>query len=378
MPLTRVPINENWEFRQETSLNNHTAKDFLPVGQFPTVAHIDLLHHKLIKDPYVDTNEIDSLWVNDADFTYRTTLPPISLKSKTSKVSLIFDGLDTIVTGFLNGTKILESSNMHISHRIDITNVVANADGSANTLELKFQNAPAFAKAEMERIGYRGDPKKISFGGPERLFVRKAQYHWGWDWGPALNTSGPWKEVSLETWEEERGRVDEFLVRQSVAEDLKSAVLNITGVVEGDVQHVLLQLVDPTGSRVVEKTVKVEAGIFKADISVDAPELWFPFTYGEQPLYTVKAIIPEQDEQVRKIGFQRLRLLQHPVKDQEGTSFLFEINNIRTFLGGSCWIPADYLLPRITTKTYHDWLSLAKSGNQASELIGTLFTGVKY
>jgi beta-mannosidase len=365
MPLTRIPVDKNWSFKQETALNNGTAKDYLPVAQFPTVAHLDLLHHKLIPDPYIDTNELDCIWVNDADWTYRTTLPSISLSSATSRVSLVFDGLDTIVTGFLNGENILESNNMHISHRVDITDAVKASKGD-NILELRFQNAPEYAKKEMKRIGYKGNQTDVHFGGPERLFVRKAQYHWGWDWGPAMNTSGPWKEVWVETWEEDGGRIDEFLVRQEVSEDLQTAVVKIAGVVEGKAEKVVLEISDPSGKEVLKREVEIgDKGVFKSDLKVDKPELWFPFTYGSQPLYTIKASIPGQDEQTRKLGLRRLRLLQHPLKEQEGTAFLFEINNIRTFLGGSCWIPGDYLLPRMSPTRYHDWLTLAKSGNQA-------------
>jgi beta-mannosidase len=78
MPLTRIPLDNGWQFKQSTDLNNGTAKDWLPVGQFPTVAHIDLLHHGLIKDPYIDTNELDSLWVNDADVFLPFPLPFLS------------------------------------------------------------------------------------------------------------------------------------------------------------------------------------------------------------------------------------------------------------------------------------------------------------
>jgi beta-mannosidase len=136
MPLQRIPISQNWEFKQETCLNNGTATSYLPVSQFPTVAHIDLLHHKLIPDPYIDTNELVCLWVNDADFTYRTTLPTISLPSKNSKAELVFDGLDTICSVYLNSKLILESNNMHISHRVDITSILQS--GEENILELKF------------------------------------------------------------------------------------------------------------------------------------------------------------------------------------------------------------------------------------------------
>ena len=62
MELKRSPLNTGWHFKQTTSLGDGAASSFLPVSQFPTVAHIDLLHHGLIKDPYIDCNELDTLW----------------------------------------------------------------------------------------------------------------------------------------------------------------------------------------------------------------------------------------------------------------------------------------------------------------------------
>jgi len=72
MSFRRIALNDNWRFKQATSLNNSTATEYHDVAQFPTVSHIDLLHHGLIKDPYIDMNELESLWVNDADWTYQT------------------------------------------------------------------------------------------------------------------------------------------------------------------------------------------------------------------------------------------------------------------------------------------------------------------
>jgi beta-mannosidase len=62
MELKRTPLNTGWHFKQTTSLGDGVASSFLPVSQFPTVAHIDLLHHGLIKDPYIECNELDTLW----------------------------------------------------------------------------------------------------------------------------------------------------------------------------------------------------------------------------------------------------------------------------------------------------------------------------
>lgn len=38
--------------------------------------------------------------------------------------------------------------------------------------------------------------------------------------------------------------------------------------------------------------------------------------------------------QTEKIGFRRALVVQEPLVDQEGLTFLFEINNIRIFCGG--------------------------------------------
>jgi beta-mannosidase len=193
---------------------------------------------------------------------------------------------------------------MHISHRVDVTSFLkANDD---NVLELKFQNAPECAKKEMKRIGYKGNRTDVHFGGPERLFVRKAQYHWGWDWGPAVNTSGPWKEVWVEVFEE---RIMEFIVRQEVSRDLRHAVVKVSGIVEGE-RKVDVSVIVPDGKTVVlkEELDVGENGIFAADLTIEKPEPWWPFTYG--PLYTIKATLAGgADEQVRKLGIRRLKLL---------------------------------------------------------------------
>jgi beta-mannosidase len=198
-------------------------------------------------------------------------------------------------------------------------------------------------------------------------FVRKAQYHWGWDWGPAINTSGPWKEIWLETF---TGRISQFIVRQEVAEDLESAMVSVKGSVEGATggKTVEIMIEDPEGSKVVQFDAVVgEEGKFEAVIKVQQEgglKLWYPFTYGEQPLYTITAKLPGLDEKSQKLGLRRLRLLQHELKNAPGTSFTFEINNKRIFAGGSCWIPGDFMLPRFTRERYEEWLLRAKAGNQ--------------
>ncbi|KAF4992379.1 hypothetical protein FDECE_13735 [Fusarium decemcellulare] len=362
----RINLDQGWNFRQSSSLDNGTASSYLPVAQFPTVAHIDLLHHKLIPDPYIDSNELKCLWVNDADWTYRTEkVGPVDLKPA-ERVVLVLEGLDTVVDVYLNDVHVLFSNNMHISHRIDVTEALRGRQ-QPSVLELRFRAAPAYARSERERIGYKTkrSGRGVSFGGSERLFVRKAQYHWGWDWGPSVNTCGPWKPIYLETYE---SRVHDLWVTQNVTADLSSATITVAGEVENfcGVEKVRVQLSEPTTKTVVasDEVGISSTGTFKSVVRLDKPSLWYPFTYGKQNLYVVEASIPGHTV-TQNLGIRRLRLLQHPLKAEPGTAFVFEVNNIRLFCGGSCWIPADFMLPRVSPQRYEEWITLAKRGNQS-------------
>ncbi|KAF4337248.1 beta-mannosidase B [Fusarium beomiforme] len=364
--MRTIYLDKGWKFKQTSSLDNGTAISYLPVAQFPTVAHIDLLHHGLIPDPYIDINELECLWVNDADWTYRSEqISPVDLEPH-EKAELVFEGLDTVVDVYLNGSHILFSDNMHISHRIDVTDMLRDRKDSS-VLELRFKAAPEYGRSERERIGYKTTKtgRGVNFGGSERLFVRKAQYHWGWDWGPAINTCGPWKPIYLEIFE---SRVYDLWVTQNITPDLSSVEITIKAQVEGlgSTSEVQVQLLDrTTGNVVIEnKVITSSTGALDFSIKLEKPKLWYPFLYGEQNLYQVQVSIPGHNAS-QNLGIRRLRLLQHPLNSQPGTSFIFEVNNIRLFSGGSCWIPADFMLPRVSKDTYEKWITLAKAGHQS-------------
>lgn len=307
--VRRIGIEQGWEFKQASSLNNGTASTYLPVAQFPTVAHIDLLSHKLIPDPYIDINELKCLWVNDADWTYRTQkIGPVDIRPS-ERAILVFEGLDTVVDVYLNDEHILFSNNMHIAHRIDVTETLRGRT-DYSVLELRFKAAPAYARSERERIGYKTTKtgRGVNFGGSERLFVRKAQYHWGWDWGPAVNTCGPWKPIYLEIFE---SRIDDLWVTQDVDDDLSSVVVTLRGEIEnpGSIDKVRVQLSDDKGHTVAETTLEVSSeSAFHGKLKLDKPKLWYPFLYGEQHLYLVEVSIPGHTRS-QKLGVRRLCLL---------------------------------------------------------------------
>ena len=69
---------------------------------------------------------------------------------------------------------------------------------------------------------------------------------------------------------------------------------------------------------------------------------------GEQPLYTavLHCGMANVDAVPVVFGVRTVRLLQEP--DEEGRSFIIEINGRKVFCKGADWIPADTFLPRVT------------------------------
>lgn len=314
-----------------------------------------------IQDTNVDRNEYDAKWADDKHWTYRSEFTTPSNLQPSTRVALVFEGLDTFATVRLNDTVILTSDNMFLSHRVDITKLIR--PGGTNSLAIDFE--PAIAKSQEIVDAHPEHRFLATLGGGNRCAARKAQYHWGWDWGPALASCGPWRPVRLETY---NSRVEDVNAKYTLDDTLKSCVINISAQVDGSKgDKVNLALRSPESDIIFETSCDVDDdGNASAQFTLENPSLWYPFGYGKQNLYQVDAELLVQDSPVhqvtKRIGFRRAELVQEP--DEFGKSFFFRVNNVDIFAGGNCWIPGDSFLPRLSAKDYRHWLQLMVDGNQ--------------
>ncbi|THX27162.1 putative beta-mannosidase [Aureobasidium pullulans] len=347
-------LKDSWEFKQ-TDLDN-----WMPVETVPTNVHLDLIANDVIPDPFLGFNELKCEWVADKSWTYRTTLPDVGAAKDGQIHELVFDGLDTFATVKVNGDVILESDNMFIPYRMDVTKRLNH--NNANVLEIDFR--PALVEGRKIKDAHP-EHKWVGFNADmARLAVRKAQYHFGWDWGPVLTTCGPWRAVRLET---SYARISDLRIDYDLSASLDDVVVHVSASTErssGSDVNISIRSAD---SLVFEKTVSVDGnGVAKADFHLSQPKLWYPHGYGDQPLYTCEAVLRKNGKEVqtcsRKIGFRRGELVQEP--DEIGKSFFFRVNGVDVFCGGSCWIPADSFTPRITEEKYRSWLQTLVDGYQ--------------
>jgi beta-mannosidase len=274
---------------------------------------------------------------------------------------LAFDGLDTFATVKLNGKVILESDNMFLGHRIDVTKEL-EADGE-HTLEIEFDCALLKARelraqdTKHRWVGFNGDPA--------RMAVRKAQYHWGWDWGPVLMTAGIWRAVRLEVY---NARVASLWPQVQLATDRQTAevtaVVEVESIVDGE--YTAQFRLGLHGNEIASQDVPVSGSTAQVTYQVSQPALWWPHGYGEQTLYELSVVLLRNGEKVdsltKKFGIRTAEVVQQP--DKHGKSFFFRINGMDIFCGGSCWIPADSLLPAVSSERYRKWIELMVAGRQ--------------
>jgi len=163
-----IPIDQGWTFKQ---VDKKDAK-FLPVAQFPTNVHLDLIANGIIADPFMGKNENDVQWIGEVDWVYKTTFAAPAA-SEGAKSVISFEGLDTYATVLLNGKEILKTESMFTPERVDVTSVLKEGD---NELEITFESAYLKGCAIVEK--YPDHKWGCWNGDTSRLAVRKAQYHW--------------------------------------------------------------------------------------------------------------------------------------------------------------------------------------------------------
>lgn len=170
---------ENWTFNKQNEAKKYKAT-------IPGTVHTDLFQNQLIPDPFYGANEKQLQWIENENWEYETHFTISKVELKNQNIDLEFDGLDTYATVYLNGKVVLEANNMFRKWTIQAKSYL---NIGTNHLKVIFHSAVQKGKEEASKLSYTLPEK-------ERVFVRKAQYQFGWDWGPRFVTAGIWKKYN--------------------------------------------------------------------------------------------------------------------------------------------------------------------------------------
>jgi beta-mannosidase len=365
--MEQLLLSDGWRWKRRTTTisleQEFAADDGWLTATVPGTVHQELLAAGRIPDPFFGLQENDAQWVGEQDWLYRCDFDVPAFMLDAASIVLLCEGLDTFVTAWLNGQSIFANDNMFLPLRIDIRE---HLRAENNTLCLLFESPLGKGRERETLYGKR----TVWNGDSSRVYVRKAQYHYGWDWGPTLLTMGPWRPVRIEAYDM---RIADVYANIALDENQKNASINLQIDLETllplqDQQLTIdIDVLDPTGSQVTHATQQVTNTNLRSTITIVDPQLWWPRGYGAQSLYrlvvTVQAIDRVLHRYEQRLGLRTIRLIQEPLEGETGTTFLFEVNGIPVFCGGANWIPADMLLSRLTNERYRAWLQHAASAN---------------
>ncbi|GGJ59118.1 beta-mannosidase [Deinococcus roseus] len=360
--MTELPLDTAWKLKpRNPSLSlqdDFRSLDGWTPATVPGTVQWDLQKTGKIEDPFYGLNERNVQWIGEQDWLYSLNFQVDEQDLQAQHLHLDFQGLDTLCTVWLNGKQLLQSENMFVGHSVNVRPFVEKGQ---NTLHLLFESPLKKGKALEAQHGKRA----VWNGNPSRVYIRKAQYHYGWDWGPTLLTTGPWQPIVLRAFE---ACIEDVHAPVEVSPALDHALIPVQVTLQGNMegQTLRLSLLDPDGQLVQQQDVPAalkNAVLFK----LENPQLWYPNGHGAQPLYTLQVLLTGEEKILSQkelnLGMRRLRVVQEAILGEEGSSFTFEINNQPIFAGGANWIPDDLILGRISDDQYRRRLTQAKDAN---------------
>lgn len=352
---------KNWTFslaESSYSIKEITNKQLKSGKQFaasvPGTIHTDLLNNKLIDDPFFSDNELKLGWITECDWVYQTKFDFYDSTNK--KVNLVFEGVDTVGEIYLNDRKLGNTDNMFLTYSFNVKNILKQKN---NLLKVILKSPVRYAKQQEEKYGKL--PVALN---SSRVHIRKAQYSFGWDWGPSFPTSGIWRKVFLR--EGSNSKIQSLVFKTKKLGRNYADVEVIVRVETHSSKNISLLASLSDGDSVYEKKVKVQSSKeYRIVFKIKDPKLWWPNGEGEQNLYVLQVKIIDNndaiiDELRKKVGIRTVQLI---LKDKEASTFKFRINGRDIYCKGVNWIPADSFLPGVSQKKYADLLSLAKQAN---------------
>lgn len=326
-------LSDNWEFRKQ---GDSTWKPAVVPGS----VHLDLMSNGMIADPFIGDNERGAQWIDTCSWEYRCVFNAPDDLLRRQRIELVFEGLDTYADVFFNGEMVLLADNMFRSWKLDCKKMLRIGSN-----ELKVVFYPAEKRSE-ERA--RKHPYMLPGG--NRVFVRKAAYQFGWDWGPKLVGCGIWKPVRINGWD--HFRISNVQVVQKSLKDTTAELLFRLAVESLDSANCLVNIKDSeNGSRLksIQKKLRPGLQVVEVPFRLSHPKRWWTAALGEPYLYKFLIEVTgnrQHSDHVRvSYGLRDLQLIQSG--DSAGSSFYFKLNGVPLFAKGANVIPSDHFLTRI-------------------------------
>ena len=329
----KMELHDNWEFKK--------VRDTLwNLATVPGNIHSDLLENKLIEHPFIGNNEEKLQWISKTDWDYKTTFLVDRKTLQKRHIELSFEGLDTYASVFLNDSLILKTNNAFREFQVEVKSILK----AENELRIVFENTSISEDKEKNSLKY-------TLPEGNRIFTRKAQFQYGWDWGPKLNTSGIWRPIKLTAWNDYK--IENInIIQKTLTDSIASLIVEIADSnFSKDVLNYEVYINDTLQFQKPEKP--------EIPITIKNPKSWWPHNLGEPYLYDIKVVVRNGktilDSVLVKKGLRTIDLITE--KDSIGESFYFKVNDVPVYAKGANYIPQNSMQNQVTNAHYEKLLN---------------------
>jgi len=286
-------------------------------GVVPGDVTYDFYREGLIDNPYYDENYKQSAWITKADWVYEKRFT-VKTKDLLDNTYLLFEGVDTFSNVYLNGKLLGETANMHRGYRFDVNGLLKEGE---NVLTVNLKNV-------YNALEGKEQDKYTSIFCANRLFVRKAQCHFGWDWAPKFPGYGIYRDVKLVS--ERRDAIDDLSVLADHTGNLQLRI-DFADKFNGKIEVVIKKDNQTVARR--EKDLSCKKALLT--LKVENPELWWPNGYGEATLYSYTVYQKDENglvlsEKNGKFGFRTVELDQSII-GEDRLNFAIKVNGKKLF-----------------------------------------------
>ena len=312
----------------------------------PGCVHTDLIKCGQIDNIYWRDNNDKYQWIENENFTYTCVFDA----EESEYATLVFEGLDTYCEIYLNGEHIGGARNMFVPHEYFVGGKLKAKD---NELRVAFRS-PINETKDM--------PERRAAFAKDRMYTRRMQCTYGWDWVDRFVTCGIHKSVYIRYGNDMyvesayivTENIDSFSAQIRTELDLKNYELG--GLAE-------VEIIDPDGDTIINESVYSAEPKIVRRYDIENAKLWYPLGYGEHPIYKMRVTIGENVFE-ETFGIRTMKILQ--LEDKEGSKeekFCFEIrkelagqikdhnektrgfqiviNGVKILAMGGNWVPSD-------------------------------------